>query len=255
MERGPGPFAGMFQQVADAFADLKGLGEWPRWGSRTALDALFEAVRSGLIGRRIDTEVRGARLVLTLTALDARLDPLGASAGQADDVSLAAADVHYAGARFSTVTATLSNVHTRVGIRPSLVCAPVDLRLSLTNEEAAAILEKYVARVRAICVEPGVVRLRLRRRPRWGWLDVTPEVSGDCVVLQPVAVGWRNRAWRLRCRVPTKAIRTSLPSNARLVGVAVEPRGLTVAVRVDEWRFDYGQVLDAARRRSDEPKR
>ena len=212
------------------------------------MEALFENARSGLVGRRVDTAVKDRRLVFTLSALDARLDPMATAVGQADDVSLTAQDVEWSGVRFAEVTARLGNVHTRVGTRPSLVCAPVDVTAFVATEEAAALLAERVPRLVAGCVEAGRVRLRLRRHPGWGWLDVVPKVRSGLITLQPVAVGWGKRVWRFKRRIPSKAVTTSLPETARLVGLDIEPRGLTFAVRIDQWRFEYNQILGLARK-------
>jgi hypothetical protein len=236
--------AGLFRQVARPFGDFRGFEELTTWGPRTAMEALLESVRSGLIGRRITTGRGDSRLSFTLSALDARLDPMATAAGQADDVSLSAQDVEWSGMQFATATATLSNVHTRVGSRLSLVCAPVDLTLAASGEQVDSVLAKYCAKVTASCVDAGRARLRWRQHPTWGWIDVRPAVVGGRVTLAPVAAGWGSRSRCFERQWPSKAVATNLPENARITGVDVEPGALTVTVRIDEWRYDYKKILD-----------
>ena len=60
-EQGPlSRFAGLLNQLAGPLTNLRGFEDLSSWGSRTALEVLFENVRSGLIGRRVDTLVGGA---------------------------------------------------------------------------------------------------------------------------------------------------------------------------------------------------
>ena len=119
---------------------------------------------------------------------------MATAVGQADDVVLAAQDVEWSGIHFDRVTATLDNVHTRVGTRPVLVCAPVELTAVIASEQAVSYLTTRLPRVTADCVDRGQARLRLRRHPTWGWVDVGFAVASGRVTVQPRAVGWRKRA-------------------------------------------------------------
>lgn len=240
--------AGLFRPMAGPFADLRGFEEWATWGSRNVLEALFESVRSGLIGRRVDMGVGDGRLSFTLSALDARLDPMATAAGQADDVSLTAEGVEWSGMQFAEVTATLSNVHTRPGIRPSLVCAPVDLAVLVSSEQVASVLATRTSKVVASGVDAGRVRLRLERHPSWGWMDVRPVVVSGRVRLRPIALGWKERSWRFKRRLPSKTLATRLPENARIMDLDVEAGGLRIQVRIDQWRLEYSEVLGVVRK-------
>jgi hypothetical protein len=244
--------AGLFRQVVRPFGDLRGdfagFEELSTWGSRTALEALLESVRSGLIGRRITTGNGASRLSFTLSALDARLDPMATAAGQADDVSLSARDVEWSGMQFATATATLNNVHTRVGSRLSLVCAPIDLILAAFDEQVDSVLAKHYAKVTASCADANRIRLRWRQHPGWGWVDVRPAVVGGRVTLTPVAAGTGTRSRRFERAWPSKAVATNLPDNARITGVDVESGRLTVKIRIDQWRYDYKKILDFGQR-------
>lgn len=207
-----------------------------------ALDLLFEHVQSRLVGRRVDLLVGTGPLSFTLTGVDARLHSIGAAAGQADDVTLAAEDVEFGGLAVARVAAALGNVHTRVGPRPALVCAPVDLRIELTDEQVAAVVQRYVPRVVAGTVGADRVRLRLSRRLGWGWLDVRPVVARGRLVLAPVAIGRGRHEWPLT-RLPSRTIPLDLPATTRLTGIAAKPALLVVELRLDQWRIDYAKIL------------
>jgi hypothetical protein len=178
---------------------------------------------------------------------------MATAVGQADDVSLAARDVEWSGVHFTEVTATLDNVHTRVGTRPALVCAPIDLTAKVASEQATSFLARRLPKLTARCVEAGQLRLRLRRHPTWGWLDVRLSVVSGQVTLQPVAFGRRKRAWRFKRRLPSKAVAIQLPENARITGLVVDPAGLKINVRIDQWRFEYNQILGVVRRNRSGP--
>jgi hypothetical protein len=248
-EEGPlSRFAGLLQQLAAPFSELRGFEDLSTWGSRTALEVLFENVRSGLVDRRVETLAGDSRLAFTLSALDARLDPLATAVGQADDVSVEAKDVEWSGVHFAAVTAALNNVHTRVGTRPALVCAPVDLTAVVTIAQAISYIERSLPRVTASCVDEGQARLRLRRYPTWGWVDVRVAVLSGRVTVQPLAVGWRKRSWLFKRRLPSKTVALNIPDNARIIGLDVQPSDVTIRVRIDYWRFDYTRILGLVRK-------
>lgn len=229
-----------------ALADLH-MDDRATWGSRTALDSLVTKIRSSLVGRRVHTQVGAHRLVFTLSELHARVDPLGASAGQADEVSLTAQEVEYGGVTIAQATALLGNVHTRVRLRPTLVSAPVDLVLKATNEQVSAALAERAPRLAVSCCRGSRLRLHVRRHPSWGWLDVIPELADGQVTVRPVVLGRGRWERRLRRRWPARRIPLAMPAKGRIVSLLVEPDGLAVAIRLDEWRFDYDQIFKLIR--------
>jgi hypothetical protein len=239
--------AELFQQMTAPFGDFRGVEELSTWGPRNALEVLLDRARSGLVGRRVTMQVGGSRLGFTVSALDARLDPVATAAGQADDVVIAAEEVEWAGMQFTQVTGTLRNVHTRPGSSPLLVAAPVDLVASLTDDQLNDLLASRGVKVVAGCLESGEVRLRLAGRPAWGWIDVHPEVVDSRVTLRPVAIGsntWKRRFGR---RVPAKTVPLRLPDHTRVVDLQVVPNGLRIHLRTDQWHLEYKQLLGKVR--------
>jgi len=244
-----GAFKGLFdlwQQMAGPFTDLRSLEDLSTWGSRTALDALVETAKSGLVGRRVVVGKGGSRVVFTLSSLDARLDPVASAAGQAEDVRLAAVDVEWRGHRFTDVEAVLGNVHTRLGSRPSLVSAPIDLSLSATGEHVTTLLGGWTSKLVLTTAEQGRMRVRLARHPAWGWVEVQASVVGGALEIRPIGLGRSRRLWQFKRRRPTIRRTVPLPVKARLVGLDVESNRVTVRVRIDEWRAEYLEVLGMA---------
>jgi hypothetical protein len=239
--------AELFQQMAAPFGDLRGLEELSTWGPRTALEVLLERARSGLVGRRVTMQVGGSRLGFTLSALDARLDPVATAAGQADDVVLAARDVEWSGTQFAEVTGTLRNVHTRPGSSPLLVAAPVDLVASLSDDQLNAVLAARGVKVVASCLGSGELRLRLGKVPTWGWLDVNPLVVSGQLTLRPVGMGSKTLERRFRRPARAKTVALRLPDNTRLVDLEVGSDGLRIHLRTDQWHLEYKQLLGLSR--------
>ena len=239
-------FAELFQQFAGAMPDVSLFQEYAAWGPRSTLELVVEAVRARLVGRRIDTAARGGGLSFTLSALDAKLDPVGLTAGQAHDVAVTAENVEYVGTSIERVTARLRNLHTRMGSQPTLVSAPVDLTIVMSIAEAGQVVERYIPWLEVSCVDAGNVRLRWRQHPGWGWLDAGLTIESGRVTLRPRAVGWGRWHRVLKRRWGSWTLPLALPRNTRVVAVDVAPGGATIEVRVDEWRVDYQQILGLA---------
>ena len=240
-----GSLTDLFQALAAPLTE-SGLASIPTWGAQIALETLLEHVRARLVGRRVDVETAHGTLAFTLCGLGAQLDSIAATAGQADDVSVSARDVEFRGFDLAEVTATLGNVHTRIGARPAVVCAPIDLRVSLTNEQVSQILARFSPRSVATCTETGCVRLRSRRNAA-GWLDAVPEVVRGQLTLRPVAVGRKRWSLRFGGRIAARPVPVALPPIARLTGIDVQADALSVDIRVDQWRVEYSQILGLGR--------
>ena len=240
--------AEMFQQVTSNFPDLRAYQDFATWAPRSALEALIDALRAGLVGRRLEVTASGRPLRLTLADIDATLDPVGASAGQAEHLALTAAEIEYDGLSFVEGVARLGNVHTRMGTQPALVCAPVYVSLEMSTDQAALFVERFVPAVVLEWRQAGEVRLRWRSGPSFCCIDVEPAVESGRVTLRPVAIGfgrWRRilrRSWR------PITLPVQLPPNLRLTAAAVGSASVRVDLRIDEWRMDYQQIAGWARR-------
>jgi hypothetical protein len=249
--RGTNPFwdpFGMWRHMAPGAAQVArplaaqatGLGGL---GARTMLNGLVDAVRSRLLGRRVTVGPTDGRVSLILTSLDVPTDPLSIAAGQLEWATLVAEDVEWRGQRFPTARAELHNVHTRPGTRPLLVAAPVDLVIVMPGERVAELVEQRVPRVLVEITEEASMRLRLRRRPGWGWVDVHPHAEGSRVLLRPTvaAVGSRERTFRRT--FPRVHFGVGLGEGMRIASLELRPGAIEVRVRVDEWRVDLAESL------------
>jgi hypothetical protein len=217
------------------------------WGPRVAMEMLFEHLRARLVGRRVDVETSSGPLAFTVCELRARIDSIAAAAGQADEVSLSVRNVEFSGLDFAEVTAALGNVHTRIGTRPTVVCAPIDLRVDLTNEQVSRLLQRFSSRIVASCMETGRVRLRWCRAPAAGWIDVLPELVRDQLVLRPVALGRKRWSLGFGRRIPARSAPVKLPARARVTGVDVRQAAVSVDIHMDQWQVDYSRILGLGR--------
>ena len=248
----PGPWwdpLAMWQQAARSVAGLTpDVGKVP-WSATTPLQALVDGLRTALVGRPVRLPVGAERLAFTLSTLEAGADPMAAASGQLDDVRVEAERVSWGSYRFVSVSAQLSNVHTRMRVRPLVVSAPVDLRVVVAGADASALLQSLVPAARMEVTEEALLRVRWSRRPDLGWVAVRPEVEQGRLVVRPTGLGRGARAWGTSRQLPALRPRIDLPETMRLTHVAVRPAAVEVGVRVDEWRLDYREVAALARRR------
>lgn len=250
-ERGRGwDLLGRWQELARPFTDLAAEDAWPLWGSQAALQTLLEAVKSRLIGREIEVGKGKDRIRLTLSSIDTHLSPVSTAAGQADELTLAAEHLIWRSIHLPHVSATLRNVHTRVGARPALVCAPVEVYARITGEGLTMLLEKRMPKVRLEVSDTGRVFARLTRHPKWGAVELTPAVEGGCVLVRPAGIARGKRIWHFRRSLPSARLRLTLPDAARIITVDGCAGHLAVQLRVDEWRLDYVDMLSMAKRSS-----
>lgn len=240
-EGSTGSFADLLRAATEATA--KGLGDTYSWGPRIALEMLFGHVRGRVVGRRVGMETAAGALAFTLSEVSAQIDPMAAAMGHVHDVSVSLRDIEFAGRKFGAATAAIGNVRTLIGARPAVACSPIDLTVDLTDEQVSELVQRSRWRIAASCMETGRVRLRLRRHPVVGWLEVFPEVVDGQLALRLLAVG-RDR-WNLPLgrRIPARLVPVKLPPGARVTAVNVEPASLSVDIRLDRWRFEYGQIL------------
>ena len=111
-----------------------------RLGARSTIEPLFDALSARLVGRRVRATVAGRDVALTVTDVHARFDPLGAILGQADDVAVTAEDVDFGGVRAAHTVVRAYNVHTRPGINPVLVAAPIQVEVTSDWEQVNVLL-------------------------------------------------------------------------------------------------------------------
>ena len=239
---------GVWQQVGDPFADLAADQWLPAWGSRNALQALLDGLRAGLVGRPVVVGSGTSRVAFTLSSLEASVGHLAAAAGQADDVALCAENVDWRSYEFVSVTARLSNVHTRFRARPVLVSAPIDVSLVMKGDRLSALLAKIVPAVDVEITDSGRTFVRAARRQHWGHVEVRPTVEKGGLIIRPTGVGLGARLWRFRRRIVPIRPKVALPDGVRITGVDVHPNRLEVHLRVDEWRLDYQDLASLARK-------
>ncbi len=257
-DRPPPPWdpLGLWRQVAPMASQMAGLArplaatasELGSLGAKTGLQVLLEVARSRLVGRRLELGTDERPLQLTLCSIDMHLDPVLLTLGQSDRAALVAQDVEWGDLRFRSAHAELHNLHTRPGTHPLLVSAPVDIEAVMPVEWLAERLARRTSRVALEVTESGTARLRLEWRPELGYLDLSPRAEGQVVMLRPSGVGARSRNWALTRLLPPLVLDLGLPDGVRIVELRLEPDGLRMRLRADEWRLDYLEWLSFAGR-------
>jgi hypothetical protein len=234
--------------MAQPFADLAGEDAWPMWGSRTALQALLDAVRSRMVGRAVGVGKGENRVTLTLSFIEANLTPVATVAGQTDDVTVSARDLEWRSVRVPVLIATLRNVHTRMGSRPALVCAPVDVSAQIAGEGLTALLAKRHPRFGLEVTEDGQLRGYLARHPKWGAVVLRPSLDRGSLVVSATGMARASRTWRFKRGTPAIRIRLALPDTVRITELEPGPSHLLLRLRVDEWRLDYLEAMSLTKK-------
>jgi len=238
---------GVWQRAGSEFAEQ--LAEHGRAapGSWNALQAMFDAVRSNLVGNRVAIGSDENRFAFTLRSLEASVGPLAAASGQVDDVSLRAEDFTWRSFQCARVLARLGNFHTRLRSRPILVSAPIDVTAVLTGPALNAVFVKYVPHFRCEITPTGDLRIHRANRPRWGYVQVVPAVEHGAIVLRPSGVGRGVHLWRFRRRLLPIRPRLNLPDWVRVTGADLHPGSLEVRLRIDEWTVDSQELMSLVR--------
>jgi hypothetical protein len=243
-------FLGKWHKMAQPFADLAGEEAWPMWGSRTTLQALLDAVRTRLVGRPVDVGTGENRVTFILSSIEANLSPIATAAGQTDDVTLTARDLEWRSVRVPTVSATLRNIHTRMGTRPTLVCAPVDVSAQVTGDGLRTLLEKRHPRLGLEVMGDGQLRAYLTEHPTWGSVVLRPSMDRGSLVVRASGMARASRVWRFKRCTPSIRVRLALPHGVRITDLEGGPSHLLVHLRVDEWRLDYLDAMSMTKKSS-----
>jgi len=229
---------------------------WDRWGSFPSvfgadrntfaaanpnfglLDKLVSLLRSRLLNRQLTVHTQQGELTLTLTELDIALDSAALSTGQLDDITVTAEDICWRDLRFQRVVATLHNPSLRPGRPTELVAAPIDLRVTLAEDQLADLLARFRPELLLEVTPEAVVLLRWRQHPQWGHLEVSGGVDGTRIWVKAHALVRGGRRLGVSRRVPPVAFRLPLPAD-RVTIEALEPgpRSITLLTRVDQVRI------------------
>lgn len=220
-------------------------------GAESVIGTLLRTVRDRLVGRRVTLRVGEDELTLTLTGVEADLDPLAAAVGQLGDVGVDAEDVEWHDWRFPGLRIDLRNVHVRPGTTPTLLAAPVDLRLTVDSGTVADRVAEGWPSVSAEISGDGVARLRWSRRPDWGHVEVAPRPADAGIRLEPQALVAGNRRFDAPRRAPTVTVPLPPLSEAfRVTAVETSPGALYVSGQLAQWRepLPLGRLEDLLKR-------
>ncbi|MDY6995841.1 MAG: hypothetical protein SW019_04555 [Actinomycetota bacterium] len=208
-------------------------------GAAAAYRTLFMTMRRLVVGRRLTVRLDDGDLTMTVTEFESRLDVRGLSVGQLNDVRLTAHDVRWRTASFGQITAVAHNVHMRPGNPPVLVAAPVEVSIDVPAEVVDDLFRWAAPRLRGEIGPDGVARLRLARRPRWGYVEVTARVDGSTLWLRACRVGVGTACWRLPAGTPAYPVPLpELARGLRLTGIEFVPGVVRLTGTLPEWRAD-----------------
>ena len=206
-------------------------------GPAAVYRTLFETASRRLVGRTFTVRTKAADVRLTLTDLDARLDPLALSVGQLDDVRVAAEDLTWSGYRIERAEAVARNVHVRPAAVPELVAAPVEVTVTVSAATVDDLLRARMPWLVADVREDATPTLRLRRRPGLAHVEVEVRPDGSTLWFRPRALNVPGRRWSLPARVPAYPVRLRpLPSELRLTGIEPGPGVVHLHGVLPVWR-------------------
>ncbi len=235
----------------DAFRALDMLGSlWsstglPAVGAGAAQAAavpyrtLFATLQQLLIGKEVTVRIGDHDVVLTVTELDATLDPQGLAVGQLGEVRVAACNIRWDDNQLQRAVAVLRNVHIRPGVPPLVVAAPAELSSKLPAKVFDDVLRQAVPQLRGELAKGGTARLRWARRPGWGGLEVEADVAGTTLWLRPRALVRGQRRWTLPTRTPAYRVPLpELPHGLVITDVTFGADSLQLSALLPEWRMD-----------------
>jgi hypothetical protein len=211
----------------------------------------LDLVRTRLVGREVEVKTKAGPLSFKLDDVDAAGTRLGMSIGQYDQVLITATTVTWNSYDLDVVKARLNNVHIRTGGAPRIVAAPVELETRLTSAAIDGLAARFAPGLAVAIDDQAQVRLRLRRRPGWGAVEVTAHTKGGVPQLQAVALLVGGRRWRLPRWMPRVPIVMALPERLHIVGVEVGTEHANLHLRLDEWTVDSRELVKLARRSRD----
>ena len=196
-------------------------------------------LRRLVAGRRLTVRLDEGDITLTVTEFDSRLDVRGLSAGQLDDVRLAACDIRWDGNRLDRAAAVLHNVYLRAGTPPVLVAAPVELSLELPADTLDNLFRLAAPRLAGEIGPDGIARLRLARRPAMGHLEIDVNLDGSTLRLKPRGLVLRRKRLPLPGRTPAYRVRLpELPHGLALTDISIAPDVLILSGSLPEWHVN-----------------
>jgi hypothetical protein len=200
---------------------------------------LFASLQQLLVDKEVTVRLGDQDVVLTVTELDSALEPQGLAVGQLGEVRVAARDVSWGDQRLQHAVAVLHNVHIRPGVPPVVVAAPVKLSSALPAGIFDEVVRHAVPQLRGELCEDGTARLRWRRQPGWGGLEVDLDVVGKTLWLRPRALVAGQRRWVLPSRTPAYRVPLpELPHELRVTDVSLGLDSFEVSALLPEWRMD-----------------
>ncbi len=215
------------------------------------LNNVVSTAAVSLVGRQLETRIGGEEVRFVLDALRVEPTRYGPLVGQFGVVEAEVHDARWRDRRVARLRVRAGNVHIQPEVPTMLVAAPVELSATLDQAEVASLVSKARPGV-VVTLADGIATAAMEGRERWGHIEIAPELRGDTVRLQPVALVVRGRRLHSLARlIPGVEFRLpAAPHNGRFDRVVVEGGRLLIDAVVDEWRepLQPTQLQDLERR-------
>ncbi len=228
---------------------------WDKWGSFPSffggdrstfasatpnfglLDKLLSVVRSRLLDRRLTVQTQHGEVLLTMTELEVPLDSGALSMGQLQDITVTAEDICWRDVRLQQVAGTLRNASLRTANSPELVAAPVELRVTLSEEQLDDLLARFRPELQIEVTPEAVVLIRWRQHPQWGHFEGHGGVDGTRIWVKPHALVRGGRRVPVSRRVPPVSFRVPVPADrVTITALMPQSRSIDLVARVDQVR-------------------
>lgn len=232
-----------------------GWGGWEKWtggagrGWSTVLERLVSVLRSRALGKQLSFECGGDQARFTLTELDVDLNPTAVTMGQLGEVVVEACELSWRGTRCERAVAQLHNCHVQSGGGLQLVAAPVDLCFTVGVSELNELLAAYRPELVLEISESDVARVRWRRHPAWGFVEVDAGADGTRIWARPVRLVRGSRSLGVVRRLPPVSFRLGLPAErVTVVSIAISAGAVELHAQLDELRIPLDSAAPAGMR-------
>jgi hypothetical protein len=200
---------------------------------------LFLTLQQLLVGKRVTIRMGEVDVTLTVTELDAELEPGGLTVGQLGEIQIAASDIEWSDQHLQRAIAVLRNVHIRPGVPPLVIAAPVELSTELPAKVFDDMLRQAAPRLHAQLNSDSTAQLHWARRPGLGSIEVDVDVVGTTLWVRPRALLTGPKRWKLPERTPAQAVPLpDLPHGLLVTEVDLGAESLHISGLLPEWRMD-----------------
>jgi len=207
------------------------------------LTRLRAAARRG-VARRFTVPGTGGALSVRLESLTTDADAAQLAVGQLGTLRAVGTEMRWRDVVAQRVELSCSNVHVRPSPRPTAVAAPVTVEVLLTHD----VVRAWIAAARPSVqydMTRGQAQLRWSAHPRWGAVEIVPEVTARELILRPAGIRVGPARFTSPRWAPIVRVKLArLPRGLVVRDVSVGDQGITVRATADEWSASIPTLLD-----------